>query len=102
MALSITVKNDGFYSELLRDNDLSCRDAYNCEATFEPMLDENGDMLGNSYDMVNMFVKAMELEGYSRVSIAQSLYDISVLMAEQDHFYIKTEEEDSTCFEMAK
>lgn len=84
--LTIKVERKDQYFESLREDDLGFRDSYDVDATFKPVIDEDGDTRGDVYDMTNMFVAAMKLEGYHEKSIAQAMHDISSIIARDYNF----------------
>ena len=93
--LNITVNRQGtYYDNNLREADLDFKDAYNINAVFSPTCDEDGEPIGCSDDMVNMFVSAMRLEGYADRSIAQSLYDVAMLMVYEGEFMLHADDGD--------
>lgn len=95
MSLSITVDKKAPHFDEMRDHDPSFKFCYNVNSIYTPEIDENGEVLGDIYDTVNMFVEAAKSEGYGEVSIAQALYDISILMASEGRFKLNSEEGDS-------
>ena len=98
MALSITVNKKAPYYDGMRDRDLGFKCCYNVNSVYTPEINDEGEVLGDIYDMVNMFVEAAKSEGYGEVSIAQALYDISILMASECIFKLKSEDGDSDYF----
>lgn len=90
--ITITVKNSNDGCNL-RD-DLSFKDAFNVDATFSMTKGEDGHEIGDIDDLVAMFIKAAELEGYATKSIANSLYAHALLEAYENNFIIEGEEGD--------
>lgn len=94
--LKILVERKGLYNDNLRE-DLSFKDCYDVSATFK-LTEKDGEELGDIDDLVEMFISAAKLEGYSDHSIMQSLYDHAILCAYENGDKIDNDREDSKVF----